>query len=30
MRDFFEAIGALLRTIAYIGLFWLIMVMIFL
>lgn len=30
MRDFFEVIGALLRTIAYIGLFWIIMVMIFL
>ena len=29
MRDFFEAIGALLRTIAYIVLFWIIMVMIF-
>lgn len=29
MKDFFEAIGALLRTIAYIGLFWIIMILIF-
>ena len=30
MRDFFEAIRDLLKVIAYIALFWLIMVLIFL